>query len=109
MKKLLILGGSRNVIPAIEAAHQLGVHVITCDYLPNNIGHTYSDEYYNISIIDKDAVLDLSRNLKIDGIISFATDPGVLSAAYVAEKMGLPTSPYKSVEVLQNKDLFREF
>lgn len=109
MKKLLILGGSRNVIPAIEAAHHLGVHVITCDYLPDNVGHAYSDEYYNVSIIDKAAVLELSRNLKIDGIISFATDPGVLTASYVAEKLGLPTSPYKSVEVLQNKDLFREF
>lgn len=108
-KKLLILGGSRYVIPAIEAAHRLGVYVITCDYLPNNIAHKFSDEYYNISIIDKEAVLMLAKKLKIDGIISFATDPGVVVAAYVAEKLGLPTSPYNSVKILQNKNLFRNF
>lgn len=34
MKKLLILGGSHYVIPVIEKAHELGVYVITCDYLP---------------------------------------------------------------------------
>lgn len=109
MKKLLILGGSRYVIPAIEAAHKLGVYVITCDYLPDNIGHKYSDEYHNVSIIDKEAVLKLAKELKIDGIISFATDPGVVVAAYVAEQLGLPTPPYESVKILQNKDLFRKF
>lgn len=109
MKKLLILGGSRYVIPAIEAAHKLGVYVITCDYLPDNIGHKYSDEYHNVSIIDKEAVLKLAKELKIDGIVSFATDPGVVVAAYVAEQLGLPTPPYKSVKILQNKDLFRKF
>lgn len=109
MKKLLILGGSRYVIPAIEAAHKLGAYVITCDYLPDNIGHKYSDEYHNVSIIDKKAVLKLAKELKIDGIISFATDPGVVVAAYVAEQLGLPTPPYESVKILQNKDLFRKF
>lgn len=109
MKKLLILGGSRYIIPAIQAAHDLGVYVISCDYLPDNIGHTYSDEYRNVSIIEKDAVLALAKELKIDGILSFATDPGVETAAYVAEQLGLPTSPYESVHILQNKNLFRAF
>ena len=36
MKKLMLLGGSRYALPVIEAAHNLGVYVITCDYLPDN-------------------------------------------------------------------------
>lgn len=109
MKKLLLLGGSRYIIPVIEAAHELGIYVITCDYLPDNIGHQYADEYHNVSIIDKEAVLDLAYELNIDGIMSFATDPGVIVAAYVAEKLGLCFCPYDSVKILQNKDLFRDF
>lgn len=109
MKKLLILGGSRYIIPAIKAAHQLGVYVISCDYLPDNIGHRYSDEYHNVSIIEKEKVLELAGRLHVDGILSFATDPGVEAAAYAAEKLGLPTSPYESVHILQNKNLFRAF
>ena len=110
MKKIMILGGSRYALPVIEAAHKLGLYVITCDYLPDNIAHKYSDEYCNVSIIDKDAVLKAAECLKIDGIISFACDPGVVTAAYVAEKMGLPScGSYESVSILQNKRKFRAF
>lgn len=109
-KKLMLLGGLRYLLPVIEAAHKLGYYVITCDYLPDNIAHKYSDEYHNVSIIDKEAVLALAKELQIDGIMSFAVDPGVVTAAYVQEQMGLPAfGPYESVCILQNKDRFRNF
>ena len=109
-KKIMLLGGSRYLLPVIDAAHQLGLHVITCDYLPDNFAHKYADEYCNVSIIDKEATLAAARRLQIDGILSFACDPGVTTAAYVAEQMGLPASgPYESVCILQNKGLFRQF
>ena len=108
-KKLMLLGGLRYLLPVIEAAHKLGIYVITCDYLPDNIAHKYSDEYRNVSIVDKEAVLAVARELQIDGIMSFAVDPGVVTAAYVQEKMGLPGNPYGSVCILQNKDRFRNF
>lgn len=109
-KKLMLLGGLRYLMPVIEEAHKLGVHVITADYLPNNIAHKYSDEYCNVSIIDKEAVLKAARDLQIDGILSHAVDPGVVSAAYVAEQMGLPFQcSYKAACILQDKSLFRQF
>lgn len=110
MKKLLLLGGSKYILPVIDTAHKLGIYVITCDYLPDNIAHKYSDEYHNVSIIEKDAVLELAQALQIDGIMSFACDPGVVTAAYVAEKMGLPfAGSYEAVSILQNKAKFRKF
>lgn len=106
----MILGGSRYALPVIEAAKKLGVYTITADYLPDNIAHKYSDEYANVSIIDKEATLKVAEELEIDGIMSFACDPGVVTAAYVAEKMGLPNvGPYESVCILQNKGRFRKF
>lgn len=108
-KKLMLLGGLRYLLPVIDAAHKLGIYVITCDYLPDNIAHKYSDEYRNVSIVDKEAVLAVARELQIDGIMSFAVDPGVVTAAYVQEQMGLPGNPYESVCILQNKDRFRNF
>ena len=110
MKKLMLLGGIRYLLPVIEEAHKLGIYVITADYLPNNIAHKYSDEYVNVSIIDKAAVLQVAKEKNIDGIMSFGVDPGVVAASYVQEQMGLPAfGPYKSVEILQNKDKFRKF
>lgn len=110
MKKLMLLGGIRYLLPVIEEAHKLGIYVITADYLPGNIAHKYSDEYVNVSIIDKVAVLKVAQEKQIDGIMSFGVDPGVVAAAYVQEQMNLPAfGPYKSVEILQNKDKFRRF
>lgn len=109
-KKIMLLGGIRYLLPVIKAAHEQGYYVITADYLPDNIAHKYSDEYVNVSIIDKEAVLKVAREKEIDGIMSFGVDPGVVSASYVQEQMGLPSfGPYESVVILQNKDKFREF
>ena len=110
MKKLMLLGGSRYALPVIEAAHRLGIYVITCDYLPHNFAHKYSDEYCDVSIVNKDKTLEIAQKLKVDGIMSFACDPGVVTATYIAEKMGLPNvGPYESVCILQNKGKFRKF
>lgn len=106
----MLLGGLRYLLPVIEEAHNLGAYVITADYLPDNIAHKYSDEYCNVSIIDKEAVLVKAKELEIDGILSHAVDPGVVSAAFVAEQMGLPfQTSYKSACILQDKSLFRQF
>lgn len=109
-KRLMLLGGLRYLLPVIEKAHEMGIYVITADYLPDNIAHKYSDEYCNVSIIDKEAVLEKAKELKIDGIMSFAVDPGVVTAAYVAEKLNLPFQcSYEAATILQDKSKFRDF
>lgn len=110
MKKLMILGGTHYAVPVIKAAHDLGVYVITADYLPDNIAHQYSDEYCNVSVTELEATLRAAQERGIDGVTSFACDPGVLTAAYVAEKMGLPSAgSFEVVSILQNKRCFRTF
>ena len=104
-----MLGGSMQQIPAIVAAKEMGLYTITCDYLPDNPGHKYADEYHNVSTTDKEAVLELAKKLEIDGIVAYASDPAAPTAAYVSEKLGLPGNPYESVAILTQKDKFREF
>lgn len=110
MKKLLILGGSSYIVPVIKTAQRLGVYVITCDYLPDNVAHKYSDQYCNVSVVDENAVLKIAIENNIDGIMSFACDPGVVTAAYVAEYLRLPfQASYVSARILQDKGRFRKF
>lgn len=106
-KKILILGGSNFQIPVIKRAKELGLQVITCDYLPNNPGHQYSDEYVNVSTVDKAAVLSVAEKMNIDAIITLSSDPAIPTVAYVAEQMGLPGPAQKAVSVLSEKNLFR--
>ena len=109
MKKILLLGGSSQQVVAITTAKRLGYYTILLDYLPDNPGQFFADEYYPISTTDKDAVLRVAQQSKIDGIIAYASDPAAPTAAYVAEKMSLPTNPLNSVNTLCNKDQFRHF
>lgn len=108
-KKIMLLGGNYFQMTATKAAKQLGLHVISVDYLPDNPGHKFADEYHNVSTIDKDAVLKLAQELHIDGIVSYASDVSAPTAAYVAEAMGLPTNPYDAVVTLTQKNHFRQF
>lgn len=109
MKKILMLGGSTSQVCAIKKAKEIGHYVIICDYLSNNPGQYEADEFYQISTTDKDAVLKLAKKIKPDGVVCYASDPAAPTAAYVCEKLGLPTNPYESVMILSNKDRFREY
>lgn len=108
-KKVMLLGGNYYQMTATKAAKRLGYHVISVDYLPDNPAHQFADEYYNVSTLDKEAILKLAKELKIDGIVSYASDVSAPTAAYVAEKLGLPTNPFDSVLKLTRKDFIRPF
>lgn len=109
MKKILLLGGSAQQVVAIETAKRLGYYTVLCDYLTDNPGQYVADKFYLVSTTDKETVLKVAQNEQVDGILAYASDPAAPTAAYVAEKMGLPGSPYESVEILCNKDQFRAY
>ena len=108
-KKILLLGGSAQQIVAIETAKRLGYETFLCDYLPDNPGQHHADHFFLVSTTDKEAVLEVARREHVDGVLAYASDPAAPTAAYVAEKLGLPGSPYESVNLLSSKDTFRAF
>lgn len=109
MKKILLLGGSAQQVVAIKAARNLGYYTILCDFLPDNPGQYVADKFYLVSTTDKNAVLEVAQKEQIDGVLAYASDPAAPTAAYIAEKLGLSGNPYRSVEILCNKDQFRKF
>lgn len=108
-KKILLLGASAIQIPPILYAKDQGYHVITCDNIPTNPGHHYADESFNISTTDKEAVLTLATEQKIDAIVAYASDPSAPTAAYVGNQLGLISNPYESVCILTDKTRYRRF
>lgn len=109
MKKILLLGGSAQQVTAIKTARRLGYYTVLCDFLTDNPGQYEADKFYLVSTTDKEAVLKVAQEENVDGVLAYASDPAAPTAAYVAEKIGLPTNPYCAVETLCNKDLFRDF
>ena len=107
--KILILGGGFQQLPAIRKAHELGLTVLLVDYLPDAPGRREADQSFLISTRDKEKILELARKEDVSGILAFASDPAEETAAYVAEKMGLPGGMYAAAGILGNKRKFREF
>ena len=56
MKKLLILGGAEAQVPLIQAAKKEEYHVVLCDWTTNP-RIKYADKHYQVSTLDRDAVI----------------------------------------------------
>jgi len=88
--KLCVLGASSAQLIGIIEAKKMGHEVISCDNMPQSIGHSFSDGHANISTFDLDGVLEMAKRESIDGILTLGTDQPVLTVAYVAQSLGLP-------------------
>lgn len=107
-RTLVLLGGSKQQVAAIEAARACGYRTVLCDYLPDNPGQFVADVFYQESTTDREAVLKVARLEGANGIVAYSSDPAAPTAAYVAEKLGLPTNPLSAVEKMSVKTLFRD-
>lgn len=109
-KKLLIAGGGYADIPLILSAKKLGYYVITSGNRPDEMGHKYSDEYRKADFSDREAILNLAISSKVSAICACCNDFSALSAAYTAEKLGLPGhDSYEVAKIIHYKDLYRKF
>jgi len=109
-KRLLIAGGGYADIPLILAGKKLGYRVISSGNRPGELGHQYADEYRPADFSDPDAILHLARDLNVSAICACCNDFSALSAAYAAEKMGLPGHDnYETARIIHHKDLYRKF
>lgn len=107
-ESILLLGGSRQQVIAIETAKRLGYRTVLCDYLPDNPGQHYADVFYQESTTDRERMLQIAREERVSGVLAYSSDPAAPTAAYVAEELGLPTNPLSAVETLSVKHLFRQ-
>lgn len=102
-KKVLILGGALLQSYIIKKAKALEYEVHVLDMNSEAIGFKHADKYSRINIVDKDACLQYAIENNIDGVLTAATDYGVLTASYIAENMGLNGLKYEVAKTIKNK------
>ena len=108
-KKLMILGADIFQVPAIEKAKDLGITTLVCSYNSDDPGMRLADKAFNISIINKEKVLEICKKEKIDGIMTIASEAASTTVAFVANQMGLIGYDYEIVKKILNKDDLRNF
>lgn len=103
MKKILIIGAGFLQDFVICKAVSMGYETLAVDADPNAIGFQHATRHAIINIVDEKACLDYAKQEKIDGVLTAATDYGVLTAAYIAQEMGLPGLKYEVAQLIKNK------
>lgn len=107
-KRILIPNGNFSDWALINAAHRHGMYVIASGLNEDAPGNKFADEYVKADYSDKEAMLKLAKEKKIDYMVSNAHDAGTLSTAYVCEQLGLPGhDSYETTKILHTKDLFK--
>ncbi len=90
MKKLLILGGFPQMIDMIAAAKELGLYVIVVDRDPHSPSKRFADLALDISTADVDALEQLCRDEKVNGVFTGFEDYNIHIARELCERLGLP-------------------
>lgn len=108
MKKAMLLCASHNDLGLIRGLRKLGYEILAIGNIPGLPGEKYVDRYIRMDYSDKEQVLALAQREKIDAVCQCCNDFGVYTAAYVAEKLGLPGyDSYETTLKLHNKDRFK--
>lgn len=81
----------------------MGYETLAIDADPNAVGFSNAHKHAIVDIVDEKACLKYARQENIDGVLTAATDYGVLSAAYVAQQLGLPGLDYEVAQLVKNK------
>ena len=103
MKKVLIIGAGFLQDFVICKAKRMGYETYTVDADANAIGFKHADHYKVVNIVDEKACLEYAKENGIDGVLTAATDYGVLTAAYIAQEMHLPGLQYEVAQLIKNK------
>lgn len=106
-KKIAIIGAGYLQEPLVKKAKELGLYSICFAWREGATCAEICDKFYPVSIVEKDEILQICIDEKIDGICTIASDVAAPTVAYVANKMGLVGNDYNAAVRANNKFLMR--
>jgi len=108
MKKVMIIGAGFLQSFIIKKAKEMGYYTLAVDPDTSAPGFAFADKFEYINIVNQEACLAFAKENRIDGVLTAATEYGVLTASYIAQEMKLPGLDYASARRVKNKYLVRQ-
>lgn len=107
MKTLAIIGASYLQLPLVNKAMEMGFRTICFAWEDGAVCRDVCDCYYPIFIVEKEKILEVCIEERIDGICTIASDVAAPIVAYVANQMGLIGNDYEAAVRANNKFAMR--
>ena len=108
-KLIHVVGGGKNQAPIVELLHDMGHKVLVTDMFESPYCRKLADFFAQINTVDLEGTLEVSRQYKIDAVLTDQTDVAVPTVAYIAEELGLEGVGYEVALRLTNKYLMRNY
>ena len=107
MKKIAIIGASYLQEPLIRKAKDMGLETHVFAWATGDVGEMIADRFYPISIVEKEEILRVCREIGVDGVCTIASDLAAITVNYVADGMDLPGNSMDCVHISTNKHAMR--
>lgn len=107
-KKLAIVGASYLQLPLALKAREMGIKTYCFAWDDGAVCKDYVDQFFPISILEKEKILEICREIAIDGICSIASDVAVVAVNYVAHNMNLLANDYDGTLATTDKFAMRK-
>lgn len=108
MKTLAIIGASYLQLPLVRKAKDMGLHTVCFAWAEGAVCKDEADEFYPISIVEKEQILSICREKQIDGICTIASDVAAPTVAFIGQNLGLVANSYEVARRANNKYLMRQ-
>ena len=110
-RQLLILGAGVMQGPALKIAAEMGLEAVAADADPGAPSVPFAARFFKVDLKDKEGIEALARSLMkknggLGGVMTAGTDFSA-TAAWVAEKLGLPGIPYENALDASDKERMR--
>ena len=103
MTKLAVIGANEPSIPYYKQAKALGYNIIGIAWAEGAVCRQYCDKFYPVSFKEKEEVLRICQEERIDGITSFSLESALPTVVYVAQAMGLVSNTEECVKLTETK------
>lgn len=108
MKTIMIIGGGYYQLPLIQKSVELGYNTIVCGIAGNYPGYKYATKWIDVDTFNKDAILKVAQEEKIDGIVLCGSDACMPTIGYVCDRMHLLGPSEQSTINASNKAVMKE-
>lgn len=108
MKKIVIIGANTFQNPLILKAKEMGFETHVFAWQDGSVGEKTADYFYPISIVEKNRILEICREIKPDAVTTIASDLAMITVAFLAEKLGLNCNSISCINKSTNKYLMRQ-
>lgn len=103
MKKLAIIGANEFQDPLIRKAKEMGFETHVFAWAADDVGEKSADVFHPISIVEKDAIWQVCRDVGVAACCSIGSDLATHTVNYVQRRLGMPCNPEITDLIATNK------